>query len=98
MFLQVDIVYTKPKNIRHNNIFPFPSSIEKKHFEQARTNKVQPIDQVEYSRSTLGFYGVIDERFDIELLRGMAKAKPEWSFVILGPVVKINPASLPKVT
>jgi UDP-galactopyranose mutase len=42
-----------------------------------------------------GFFGVIDERFDIDMIDEVAKAKPEWQFVLLGPVVKIDPASLP---
>ena len=44
-----------------------------------------------------GFYGVIDERFDLELLTEVAERKPEWQFVIIGPVVKIDPESLPRL-
>ncbi len=93
---KADVVFTgghslyNAKKHKHSNIFPFPSSIEKKHFEQARTNKQQPTDQAKIKGVKLGFYGVIDERFDIELLRGMAEAKPKWQFIILGPVVKIK--------
>ena len=45
----------------------------------------------------LGFYGVIDERFDIDLLREVASIKPEWNFVIIGPVVKIDTNALPQL-
>ena len=44
----------------------------------------------------LGFFGVIDERFDAELLTAVADAAPHWQFVIAGPIVKIDPASLPQ--
>jgi UDP-galactopyranose mutase len=44
----------------------------------------------------MGFYGVLDERFDIELLRGLAAARPDWHLVMIGPVVKIHPDELPK--
>jgi UDP-galactopyranose mutase len=44
----------------------------------------------------LGFYGVIDERFDIELLDRIAEMRPDWSFVMVGPVVKIADEDLPK--
>ncbi|WP_394990566.1 glycosyltransferase, partial [Emticicia sp.] len=44
----------------------------------------------------LGFYGVIDERFDIDLIKQVADLKPAWQFVLIGPVVKINPDTLPR--
>ncbi|HEX6410675.1 MAG TPA: glycosyltransferase, partial [Sphingomicrobium sp.] len=44
----------------------------------------------------LGFFGVLDERFDTELLDSVAAARPDWQFVMIGPVVKIDPASLPR--
>lgn len=97
-----DIVFTggqslyEAKKDQHQNIFAFPSSIDKKHFEQARTVTVEPADQQHIPHPRLGFYGVIDERFDIALIAEMAEKKPEWHFVLLGPVVKIDPASLPK--
>jgi UDP-galactopyranose mutase len=47
-------------------------------------------------RPRLGFYGVIDERFDTELLDQVAQMRPKWSFVMLGPVVKISDGDLPK--
>ena len=43
----------------------------------------------------MGFFGVIDERFDGELLESVAGARPEWQFILVGPVVKIDPAKLP---
>ncbi|MDP1813661.1 MAG: glycosyltransferase, partial [Leadbetterella sp.] len=44
----------------------------------------------------LGFYGVIDERFDIDLIKQAADAKPDWQFVLVGPIIKIDPATLPQ--
>ncbi|RYE28779.1 MAG: glycosyltransferase family 1 protein [Sphingobacteriaceae bacterium] len=97
-----DVVFTgghslyEAKKHQHANIYAFPSSIDKSHFVKARTNKVQPEDQKNISNPKLGFYGVIDERFDIELIREIADARPTWQFMLIGPVVKINPAHLPK--
>ncbi len=48
------------------------------------------------ARPRLGFFGVIDERFDAELVAAVADAAPGWQLVMVGPVVKIDPASLPK--
>ena len=47
-------------------------------------------------RPRLGFYGVIDERLDIELIAAVAAMRPEWQLVMVGPVVKIDPAVLPR--
>jgi UDP-galactopyranose mutase len=58
--------------------------------------KKDPADQKSIGFPRFGFFGVIDERFDIDLIDSVAKARPEWQFVLLGPVVKIDPASLPK--
>lgn len=80
----------------HPNIHPFPSSIDKDHFYRARLNTAEPADQQKIPHPRFGFYGVIDERMDIELIRKVAEEKPDWQFVIIGPVVKIDPASLPK--
>jgi len=44
----------------------------------------------------MGFFGVLDERLDLELLRAIAAARPEWHFVMIGPVVKIDPSDLPQ--
>ncbi|MHC5827657.1 MAG: glycosyltransferase, partial [Nostoc sp.] len=56
----------------------------------------EPEDQAHIPHPRLGFFGVIDERMDIELLAGIAEARPDWHLVIIGPVVKIDPANLPQ--
>lgn len=99
---QADIVFTggvslyEHKKNHHHNIHPFPSSIERDHFAQARNISAEPADQCGIPHPRIGFYGVVDERFDIELLQQVAQQRPDWHFVILGPVVKIDPAILPR--
>jgi len=83
------------KQHQHPNIHAFPSSIEKEHFAKARNLAEEPADQKDIPHPRLGFFGVIDERLDLELLRGIAEAKPNWHLVIIGPVVKIDTATLP---
>ena len=56
----------------------------------------EPADQAGIAHPRVGFFGVVDERLDIELLGQLAEAHPEWQFVIIGPVVKIDPATLPR--
>lgn len=101
LFNLADIVFTGGNNLynakksQHNNIHPLPSSIDKEHFLQARTQVQDPMDQARIPYPRIGFYGVVDERLNVDLLKEMAAAKPEWNFIILGPVVKIDPATLP---
>lgn len=80
----------------HPHIHPFPSSIEAAHFQQARHSSTEPADQRDLPHPRLGFFGVIDERMDIDLLAELAAARPSWQLVMIGPVVKIDPANLPQ--
>ena len=96
LFERADLVFTggyslyEAKRSRHPSVHPFPSSVDIAHFAQARATPPRN------ERPTLGFYGVLDERFDIDLLAAIADARPDWRFVMVGPVVKISPDELPK--
>lgn len=102
LMAQADVMFTggyslyEAKQHRHPNIHPFPSSVDRDHFAAARSAGDLQLDQRSLPRPRLGFYGVVDERMDLELLARVADARPNWSLVIVGPVVKIDPAALPK--
>lgn len=102
LLARADAVFTggwslfEAKRDRHANIHPFPSAVEAGHFSRARAGLAPPADQAAISGPILGFYGVIDERIDIELLREVARRRPDWSLVMLGPIAKIDPADLPR--
>jgi UDP-galactopyranose mutase len=83
------------KRALHSNIYPIPSSVDVQHFARARQILDDPADQAAIPHPRLGFFGVIDERMDITLLEGIARARPDWHIILIGPVVKIDPASLP---
>jgi UDP-galactopyranose mutase len=97
-----DVVFTggyslwEAKRDRHANIHPFPSSVDRAHFAKARIARDEPEDQAAIPWPRLGFYGVVDERMDLDLLRQLADARPHWSIVIIGPLAKIDPANLPR--
>jgi UDP-galactopyranose mutase len=95
MFTGGQSLYEAKRNA-HPNVHPFPSSVDVAHFARARRIDVDPPDQAGIARPRFGFFGVIDERMDIDLLAGAAEMRPDWQFVILGPVVKIDPATLPR--
>ena len=102
LFKRADVVFTggyslyEEKKHRHPNVHPFPSSVDVPHFARARAPQPEPEDQRFLTRPRLGFYGVIDERMDLELIAGAAAARPSWNFVLVGPVVKIESSSLPR--
>jgi glycosyltransferase involved in cell wall biosynthesis len=99
---KADVVFTggsslyEAKKNRHDNVHCFPSSVDRTHFAKARAELFDPADQEDLPLPRLGFYGVIDERFDTELLDQVAAMRPDWSFVMVGPVVKISEDDLPK--
>jgi UDP-galactopyranose mutase len=102
LFREVDLVFTggqslyEVKRNQHPAVYAFPSSIDASHFGKARTAVADPEDQAHIPHPRLGFFGVIDERFDVQLLDEVAAKRPDWHFVMIGPVVKIDPDSLPK--
>lgn len=99
---KADVVFTggyslyNAKKNQHHNIYPFPSSIEKEHFSKARVFSQEATDQQQIPHPRLGFFGVLDERFDIDLIREAATQKPGWNFIFIGPVAKIHPDDLPQ--
>jgi glycosyltransferase involved in cell wall biosynthesis len=88
-------LYESKRN-RHPNAHCFSSSVDAKHFRQALDKSNSHPDQAHVAHPRFGFYGVIDERFDTELIRQVAAARPDWQIVLVGPVVKIDPAHLPQ--
>jgi UDP-galactopyranose mutase len=102
LFQRANLVFTggqslyEAKRDHHPHVYAFPSSVDVPHFAQARTITEEPVDQASIPHPRLGFYGVVDERMDLELLAGIAEAQPDWHLVIIGPVVKIDPALLPQ--
>jgi UDP-galactopyranose mutase len=84
------------KRSLHASVHPFPSSVDQQHFARARDAIEDPNDQADLPRPRLGYYGVIDERMDLGLIASVADARPDWTLVFVGPVVKIDPAELPQ--
>lgn len=81
----------------HPKVFAFPSSVDHEHFARARREGIEPDDQRSIPHPRIGFFGVVDERMDLDLLREAATRRPGLHFVVIGPVVKIDPATLPRL-
>ena len=103
LLAQADLAFTgglslfDAKRDSHRDIHCFPSSVEAEHFGQARrVDSPDPADQATIPRPRLGFFGVIDERFDQEFAAAVADLRPDWHLIMIGPVVKVDPANLPQ--
>ncbi len=104
LFGVADLVFTgghslyAAKRERHPRVHAFPSSVDASHFRRAR-GKAHPTppDQADIGGPRIGFFGVVDERMDLELLARVATERPNYQLIMLGPVVKIDPASLPRL-
>jgi len=102
LMARADIVLCGGKSLyearrqRHHNIHCVPSGVDVAHFARGVGGLPDPVDQTNLRRPRLGFYGVIDERMDLDLLSAIAQRRPNWSFVMVGPVVKIAPDDLPQ--
>ena len=103
LFRRADLVFTggyslyEAKKNRHADVHPFPNSIDADHFNKARLYNIDPVDQENIPHPRIGYFGVIDERMDLTLVEGIARRKPEWHIVMVGPVARINPDTLPKL-
>ncbi|MEP7037680.1 MAG: glycosyltransferase family 1 protein [Acidobacteriota bacterium] len=102
LFQRADLVFTggqslyEAKKSQHKSVHAFPSSIDAEHFKKARNITAEPEDQKSIAHPRLGYCGVIDERMDIKMLAEMADLRPDWQFIMIGPVVKISDKDLPR--
>lgn len=103
LFERADIVFAgspglyEAKKHRHADVHLFPSGVEPADFSPAsRRDSAAPSELHGAPRPVVGFYGVVDERLDLDLLRAVAELRPRWTWAIVGPVLKIDEASLPR--
>ncbi len=104
LLAEADLVFAGGRSLyaarkdRHPRVHLFPSGVDAAHFAQALDPRTElPPEIGSLPRPILGYYGVIDERIDLDLLEALARRRPDWSFVMVGPVAKIQPAHLPSV-
>jgi len=102
LMANADIVFTGGKSLyeskkqMHDNVYCFPSSVDEAHFAQARNGIAVPADIASIKWPIIGYFGVIDERIDLDLVRESAARLPDVSFVMIGPLAKIEDGDLPK--
>ncbi|URM35674.1 glycosyltransferase [Flavobacterium anhuiense] len=102
LMANADIIFTGGKSLYeskkrfHRNVHCFPSSVDRSHFEEAKGEISIPSDIGDIPMPIAGYFGVIDERIDLELLHEVAKKLPDVSFVMIGPLAKIEHSDLPQ--
>jgi UDP-galactopyranose mutase len=100
---EADLVFTggrslyEAKRDRHASVHCFPSSVDRDHFARARNDVIEPADQAAIGRPRLGYFGVIDERLDLDLIAYAANSRPDWNFIMVGPVIKVEDSELPRL-
>ena len=101
LFGRADVVFTGGRSLyeakarQHTNVHAVPSAVEVTHFAEARRPGPEPADQVDIPHPRIGYYGVIDERLDRDLIAEVARLRPEWQLVLVGPVAKLAPDEIP---
>jgi glycosyltransferase involved in cell wall biosynthesis len=102
LFRRADVVFTggqtlfESKRANHSNVHLFPSSVDVAHFAAARDVLIDPSDQTAIPHPRIGYFGVIDERMDYDLLAGVAATRPDWQLVLVGPTAKVDTGFLPQ--
>jgi glycosyltransferase involved in cell wall biosynthesis len=102
LLARADVVFTggralyEAKKAQHANVHFVPSSVDVPFFATARRTSAEPVDQATLAKPRIGYCGVIDERIDLELIAYVARQRPDWQIVLLGPIAKLNAEALPR--
>jgi glycosyltransferase involved in cell wall biosynthesis len=103
LLANADVVFTggrrlyEAKRKHHENVHFFGCGVDEKHYSRARDAvTVVPPEIAALRGPVLGYVGVIDERLDYDLIAHLATEWPEASIAMVGPVVKVDPATLPQ--
>jgi glycosyltransferase involved in cell wall biosynthesis len=101
LLARADLVFTGGRSLyeakagRHSRVFAMPSAVDVAHFASARLPQADPGDQEGIGRPRIGYYGVIDERIDRDLVSAIANERPDWHLVLVGPVAKLAADEVP---
>lgn len=100
---QAEVVFTggrrlfEAKSLHNDNCHFYGCGVDCEHFGKARAAETKvPEDLASVSKPVLGYFGVVDERMDYELIARLAEANPEWAVVMIGPFMKVDASTAPK--
>ncbi len=87
---QADLIFAVSDSLcasRRNNKAPtqlLTHGVDIAHFAKAATKQERPAELAHITQPIIGFYGLIDGRFDVDLVESLLKAKPHWHVVCIG--------------
>lgn len=97
-----DLVFTggfsmyEARKDRHPRVHCFPSGVDIDHYRQVQDSATTvPWPIVDLPHPRLGYFGVLDERIDWDLIAELASQRPGWQWVLVGPTAKVDPTELP---
>ena len=86
----------KAKRQANANCFCFGCGVDVDHFARAREDRLAlPPEMTDLPGPVYGYFGVIDERIDYDLLATLAEAH-SGTIVMVGPSTKVDPATFPQ--
>jgi len=103
LLYNADVVFTGGRKMReskirfNSNVHFYGCGVDVAHFSKARLASTEiPEDIAHLEGKVLGYFGVVDERLDYDLIDKLAAANPDWHVVMIGPTAKVNPADFPQ--
>ena len=101
---KADVVFTggyhlfETKSRHHTNTHFYGCGVDADHYSGARMAETAlPAEVAQLPRPVLGYFGVIDERIDYDLLTRLGRAFSGGSVVMVGPFAKVDPLTLPSL-
>jgi glycosyltransferase involved in cell wall biosynthesis len=98
-----DVVFTggrslfEAKSRHHANVHFYGCGVDSEHFAAARLPETRVPDAlIGLPNPVLGYFGVIDERLDYDLVEAIAAAYSHGSVVMAGPLAKVQAHQLPR--
>jgi len=103
LLARANVVFTggrklfESKSRFNDNCHFYGCGVEWEHFGQALDQNIEvPTEMRDIRKPVLGYFGVVDERMDYELLEKLADANPHWSIAMVGPTLKVDEKGIPQ--
>ena len=103
LFKKVDLVIVtsetlyEKKRALHHKIHLIPHGVDFNHFSKASlAETIIPEDISTIKKPIIGFYGLIQDLIDFDVIRYVAETRPDWSIVMIGTVI-FDVGSLPSL-
>lgn len=103
LLLAADVVFAggrkmweSKRRVNSNSHF-YGCGVDVEHFGKACLEETPvPADVAALKGPKLGFFGVVDERMDYDLIAKLADARSDWQICIVGPTAKVDPTTFPQ--